>query len=75
MSPEAAKAFGVPVVQRIIPRKAPHVRGRRITTEGLFTIPLGLSFGNHRTLDDKDHGFEVMKTASNSNVLIPAWYL
>src|SRR5258705_4737921 len=49
ISPQAAKAFKVPVVKRIIPAKASDVGGTTITTEGLFTIPLGLSFGNHRT--------------------------
>jgi len=49
ISPEATKVFKIPVVERIIPTKASDVGGTRIITEGLFTIPLGLSFGNHRT--------------------------
>jgi hypothetical protein len=41
----------------------------------LFTIPLGLSFGNHRSYDEEDHAFEVMDTCSDHDFLIPAWYL
>jgi hypothetical protein len=44
-------------------------------TENMFTIPLGLSFGNHRSYDEEDHVFEVMKTAGDYDALIPAWYL
>jgi len=75
ISPQAAKAYQIPVGKQEIPAKAPDVGGSRITTEGLFTVPLGLSFGNHRTLDSKDHAFEVMKTSSEYDALIPAWYL
>jgi len=75
ISPQAAKAYKIPVVKREIPAKASDVGGSRIVTEGLFTIPLGLSFGNHRTLDNQDHAFEVMKTSSDYDTLIPAWYL
>jgi hypothetical protein len=75
ISPQAAKAYKIPVEKREIPARASDIGGSRIVTEGLFTIPLGLSFGNHRTLDDKDHAFEVMKSSSEYDVLIPAWYL
>jgi len=75
ISPEATRAFQVPVVKRKIPAKASDVGGRKIITEALFTIPLGLSFGNHRTSHVKDHAFEVMKTSSEYDALIPAWYL
>jgi len=75
ISPEAAKAFQVPVVEQVIPTRASDVGGTKIITEGPFTIPLGLSFGNHRTLDDKDDAFEVMKISSEYDALIPALYL
>jgi hypothetical protein len=75
ISPQAAKAYKIPVVKQEIPAKASDVGGSGIVTEGLFTIPIGLSFGNHRTLDNKDHAFEVMKTSSEYDALIPAWYL
>jgi hypothetical protein len=39
ISPEAAKAFRVPVVTRTIPARASDVGGKWIITEGLFTIP------------------------------------
>jgi hypothetical protein len=68
ISPEAAKVFRVPVVKRTIPGKASDVRGTKIITEGL-------SFRNHRTLDQNDHAFEVMKTSTEYDTLIPAWYL
>jgi transposase InsO family protein len=41
----------------------------------LFTIPLGVSFGNHRSYDIEDHAFEVIKTTGDYDALIPAWYL
>jgi len=75
LSLEATKAFKIPVVKRKIPGKASDVGGRKIPTEGLFTVPLGLLFGNHRTFDEKDHAFELIKTTGDSNALIPAWYL
>ena len=41
----------------------------------MFTIPSGLSFGNHHSYDEQDHAFEVMKTSLDYDCLIPAWYL
>jgi hypothetical protein len=41
ISLEATKAFKIPVIKRVIPARASDVRGSTITTEGLFTIPLG----------------------------------
>jgi len=55
ISPQAAKAYKIPVVKREIPARASDVGGSRNITEGLFTTPVGLSFGNHTILDDKDH--------------------
>lgn len=63
------------LVKRVIPARASDVGGTKIITQGLFTIPLGLSFGNYRTLDETDHALEVMKTSSEYDALIPAWYL
>jgi hypothetical protein len=75
ISPNAAKAFKIPVVRRTKKVRSNDVTGREINTEGLFTIPLGLFFGNHRSYDEKDHAFEVMETSSDYDCLIPAWYL
>jgi hypothetical protein len=74
ISPEAANGIRVPVVKREIPARESDVGGTTITTEGLFTIPLGLSFENHRT-SDMDQAFEVIKTLSEYDALIPAWCL
>jgi len=63
------------VVKRVIPARASDVGGTKITTEGLFTVPLRLSFSNHRTLDETDHAFKVIKTSSEYDALIPAWCL
>jgi hypothetical protein len=75
ISPNAAKAFKIPVVKRTKKIRSNDVTGREIITEGLFTVPLGLSFGNHRSYDEEDHAFEVMDTCSDYDCLIPAWYL
>jgi hypothetical protein len=75
ISPEATNSFKIPVVKRNIPTKTSDVGGTKLKTEGLYSIPLSLSFGNHRTYDVKDHAFEVMKTSSQYDALIPAWYL
>jgi len=52
ISPEAAKAFAIPVVSRPQPVKTGDVSGSQIKTEGLFTVPLGVSFGNHRSFNE-----------------------
>ena len=75
ISPEAAKAFSIPEVSRPKPVKAGDVSGSRLKTEGLFTVPLGLSFGNHRSHDEDSHAFEVIETSGEYDALIPAWYL
>jgi len=75
ISPNAAKAFKIPMVKRTNKVRSNNVMGREIPTEGLHTVPLGLSFRNHRTYDEKDHAFEVMKTSSDYDCLIPAWDL
>jgi len=75
ISPEVAKAFAIPVVSRPKPVKAGDVSGAQLKTEGLFTVPLGVSFGNHRSFDDDNHAFEVIKMSGDYDALIPAWYL
>lgn len=55
--------------------KSADVTRREIETAGLFTVPLGLSFGNYRSFDEEDSPFEVMKTTGYYDALIPAWYL
>jgi len=75
ISPEAAKAFAIPVVKRQRPIWHGDASGNDMEVENMFTIPLGLSFGNHRSYDEEDHAFEVMKTAKDYDALIPAWYL
>jgi len=75
ISPEAAKAFSIPVVSRPKPVKAGDVSGSQLKTEGLFTVLLGVSFGNHRSFDEDSHAFEVIKTSGDYDALIPAWYL
>jgi hypothetical protein len=37
----------------------------------MYTIPLGLAFGNHRSLET----FEVVKMQKEYDVLIPVWYM
>jgi len=75
ISPEATKAFQIPVAKCHKQQTTSDVEGGMIDTEGLYTIPSGLSFSNCRTYDVKDHAFEVMKTSSLYDALIPAWYL
>jgi len=75
ISPEAAKAFSIPVVKRQQLIKTGDVSGSTLKTENLFTVPLGLSFGNHRTFDEQDHAFEVIKTTGDYDALITSWYL
>jgi hypothetical protein len=47
ISPNAVKAFRIPVVKRKKKVKSKDETGRDIITEGLYTVPLGVSFGNH----------------------------
>jgi transposase InsO family protein len=75
ISPEAAKAFAIPVVKRTRPIRTGDASGNNMKTENLFTVPLGISFGNHRSFNHEDHAFEVMKTSGAYDALIPAWYL
>jgi len=75
ISPEAAKAFSIPVVKRTKPIKSNDVSGTSLTTKNLFTVPFGLSFGNHRSYDEEDDTFEIMMTPGDYDALIPTWYL
>jgi len=75
ISPEAAKAFSIPVVVRPRPLNAGDVSRSQLKMEGLFTVPLGGSFGNHRFYNEEDHAFEVIKTSGDYDALIPAWDL
>lgn len=65
ISPEAAKAFCIPVVKRIRPIRTKDVSGKEISTEGLFTVPLGQSCGKHRFYDEENQAFKVSKTAGD----------
>lgn len=73
ISPEAVKPFRIPVVMGIRKDKSADATGREIATEELFTIPLGISFGNHHLYNEDDHAFEVMKTSADYVCIIPAW--
>jgi hypothetical protein len=75
LSPDAAKSFSVPVVNRPKPVRSGDVSRNNLQTEGLFIIPLQISFGNHRLYDDEDPAFEVIKTSGDYDTLIPARYL
>jgi len=66
ISPQAAKAFKVPVVKRIIPAKASDSENQYYNRR-LFTIPLGLSFGN---IDfGQISGVQVMKNLLNIRLI------
>jgi len=75
ISPEAVKAFKIPVIKRIKKVVSKDITGQEIKTEGLITIHLGLLVGNHRLYDEEDHAFEVVKTSADYDCLIPAWYV
>lgn len=75
ISPETAWALQIPVVKRLWPGNAADIGGRRIHTEGFLTLPVCISIEIHRTLDEYDHVFEVMKSSSSYDGSIPAWYL
>jgi len=65
ISSEATKAFQIPVIRTTKKLKSADVSGREILTKGVFTIPLGVSFGNHKSYIEKDHAFEEMKTSQD----------
>jgi hypothetical protein len=71
ISAEATKTFKMPVIKRNKKNKANDMTGTEIVTQELFTGPLGLSFGNHRSYDEKDHAFKIMKPLEDYDALIP----
>jgi len=75
MSPAAAKAFAIPVIKRTEQVTLNNVTGQKIPTDRLFTLPLSLLFWNHRSFNEDDHAFKVMKTYGDYDALIPGWYL
>jgi len=75
ISPNAAKAFKIPVVKRTKTVASNDASGQENITEGLCTLPLGSSFGNHRFYDSDDNAFKVISTSNDYDCLIPAWYL
>jgi len=75
ISPEVAKAFSIPVVVRSMPLRAGDVSGCQLKMEGLFAVPLGVLFGNHRSYDKEDHAFEIITTSGDYDALIAACYL
>jgi hypothetical protein len=48
---------------------------RTMNVEGLCPVPLGLSFGNHQTYDQKVQAFGIMETSQHYDTVIPAGYL
>lgn len=75
ISPNPAKVFKVPVVRRRMKVQSKVVTGRVIVTEDIYTIPLGLSFGNHRSYDEEDYAFQGMKTRDDYDCVTAAWYV
>jgi hypothetical protein len=71
ISPECAKAFKIPLVWRKHTIRATDFGGNMVSLPGMYTVPLGLAFGIHRSLET----FEVVKMQKDYDVLIPAWYL
>jgi hypothetical protein len=72
ISPNATKAFKIPMVKRTKKVRSNDVTGREIVTEGQYTVVLGLSFGSHWSYDEQDHAFEAIETCSDYDCLIPA---
>jgi hypothetical protein len=71
ISPECAKVFKMPLVQRKHAIRAKEFRGNKVSLPGMYTIWWGLAFGYHRSLEM----FKVVKMQNDYDVLIPAWYL
>ena len=68
ISPQCAKVFKIPVVKRKKNINAKDFSGKSVGLPNVYTIPLGLAFGNHRTLEM----FEVVLMHADYDVLIPA---
>jgi hypothetical protein len=63
ISSEATIAFQIPVTQWEQKIQTKHDTGREITTKRPFTVPLGVSFGNHQSYIEEDHVHKVVKTS------------
>jgi hypothetical protein len=72
ISPEAAKAFSIPLVKQLKPLQSGDLSDNNLETEGLFIILLGVYFGNYGSYDEEHHAFEVVKTSKDYDALIPA---
>jgi len=75
LSAQVAKVFSIPVVQRLWLVKSGDVSANDLKTENVSTVHVGISFGNHRSHDEEDHAFEVIKTSGDYDALIPTWCL
>jgi hypothetical protein len=72
--PEAAKSFSIAVISRLRPVDCWDGSVTNLKTENLFTVPLGILFGNHQLYNNEDHPFELITTSGDYDALIPAWY-
>jgi hypothetical protein len=70
ISSECAKVFKILLVRRKQATGANDFGGNMVSLPGMYTIMLGLAFGNHQSLET----FEVVKMQKDYDVLIPVWY-
>jgi hypothetical protein len=75
ISPETVKAFSIRVVKRPWPIKSADVSSNNLKIQNLFTVPLRISFSIHRSYNEEDHAFEVIKTSGDYDALVSACYL
>ena len=75
ISPNAAKAFKIPVIRQTKKVKSNDVTRQEILMEGPYTDPFELFYGNHRSYDPGDNAFEVMTTSSDYDCPLRTWYL
>jgi len=75
ISPEAAKAFSIPVIKRTKIVKSNYVFRTEFKTEVLFSQPVAIFCGNHYYCEEEDHDFEVRTTSGDYDPLIPTSYL
>jgi len=62
ISPNPAKTFKIPVINKTTKVKSKDVTGREIVAKGIYTIPSGSSFGKNHSYNSDDHAVEVMPT-------------
>jgi len=74
ISPEAVKAFSIAVVSSKKAVQSNAISENNLETEALFTVPLVISFADHRSLNEKDYAFEEIKASADYHALIPALY-